>query len=679
MFRTSLIGFITPGVRYSYPLKFAFLNSVIWLRAFRTVNKMDFDNTINQFFIKNDECEEDLGLEEEARGKMHVVEMTNWMSKWIHPFTIEPRGKMEDHASKYVLQFFNPLDLLFTKDSKKIPLLNKIQFLFYGTTFTISLLSCLLIVRFEGASVHYNPMVKAGTNRTDICAIKGNIYESYGNYYAEMQRLYGILTFMGFNFTASISISLFSILVSVVSCFTVFVFLLAYSKESIALNYYELLTNPRVARQKLKMRLSKIIYEKFERGDKEEMMQVKYLDSTVRRSSNFTPERVGVFVAKNCSCKYSENMDRKHFVRFINRERILDFVQPECATVVRVKEARALVRKFAFATVVFIVFSVSLLVYRVVTEEISGRIEQRFNEFKCKFWHPNGTVIRNPLMLLPFESDEYLEYYRNHDGSMKSYLRLIIIELKLLLSIKHLMYYDLELLFLTATLTWGACYWYQFGVGYFPNRIWLRQVRSQLETCLELLVLIHPSESGATKSSKIAEDLEMVKRVLRRRFRVMEKALAITYLNFEIFLAEFHHYREVVNFLAGQLILASTLCTTACSLISTGLTSTSILWEVALSNLFILNIFVLVCSNMTSDLMELNRLVSEIMAKFTHNSMELIYIAKLWRRRLMTDSEVKSLYSIETFGVKLSHKNLLTFNTSLLGIYLLLNRSSQSH
>lgn len=464
-------------------------------------------------------------------------------------------------------------------------------------------------------------------------------------------------------------------------------------------------------------------------------------------------------VAKNCSCRYSEHIDRAELLQLIENEKLLDLVKPASLEPEVHRDLfvlqKATIVKF-MSLLVASILSILLTSYLV---EGKKYIDSRIVAYECFRWNPNSGVPADPYGGVGKNERYYLWKY-DKNPSLFNYLWLYYkLNWKSVFKLTALLYVVEILIYSLLFVLWTTLYVMNLSVNNHSMRIWNQQMQAQLRNCISLLEL---STAYILKTSKDKEKLRRLKvkkstnnnknkksirnknymssiigsnhkclngkgiergsaevvqieedsnKRLEFEFQLdemdedmisiddleidedyeqedeepvdlaappdpreqIERALTITYLNFELFKSEFISFQVLQTFISGQLtFFVITLTFTAMFVARTNFNT--IIWATAAITLLSLNVLIVFCVSSTSNLQHIYRLISDLVAKSSECGMELTYIVKRWRRRLMTNSEIQSIYSTHVLSFRLSRASLLTLNTSLVGLWLLIHR-----
>lgn len=628
----------------------------------------EFENIASLFLEDSDQPRDIPVLKDESDKLTAAIRVILNLSKTWTPVYFEFVDEI------YKLRFYNPIFFL-RKYGARPP--NWRIYLIYASYLihnSIEIIKAISLCAYGKALNDWKPRVRNNTLRTEYCALKSNIYDGpEDRNLLRCLRLREFLENLGTSLASSCNIAPFSITAVCSIWIALLLFLVFSGNEGFSLSAATFINYPQQARESLYRKLSLLVDTNFNTNDSESIMA-----SPSSKISKVEANKSSVYVARNCSCKYSEALDRRQFSFFLKREKITQLVRPNSVSLETYVKMKKIQRKTILfgCSIIFLVFY--LIIFVIILIELRARVLQRIESVKCQLWQPNGTLIKDSILLRPLDTIEEFNTVKNHDGSISSYINLALLET----SKGTKTFGSITLMFgtfmLMPVIIWCLLYAMLFATGYVQFIEWLKQLEKQIMISKILLELnIKAKIITLEACHDESKERGLYKEITKRQYHGIERILSATYLNLEIFLKEYEEYREFVNFIAGQVVAASILYITGSFIVSITVTDRTVIliWCLSLSITILLNAFVLICASLTGNLIELFKLISDMLAKASQNSMELTYIVRLWRRRLLTDREIRILYSIQTFGFQLSQKNLVTFNTSILGIWLLLSRS----
>lgn len=164
----------------------------------------------------------------------------------------------------------------------------------------------------------------------------------------------------------------------------------------------------------------------------------------------------------------------------------------------------------------------------------------------------------------------------------------------------------------------------------------------------------------------------------RLLIRKIKKALTVTYLNYELFRRDVQTLLDFLNSSANFVTYMVLLIALQCYFVFTNMIKTNqiLMWFEWLASLFVYNLFFYMFATVTNRVNDLSHKICNMTGRAGANSLELTYIISLWRRQMLSEAEVKSLFTTRTFGIQYTQSNQITFNSYVLGLALLMSRTA---
>lgn len=383
-----------------------------------------------------------------------------------------------------------------------------------------------------------------------------------------------------------------------------------------------------------------------------------------------------VKASSSCECRYKARNDRLLFIRFIRDQRILEQVLPDCLSA---GARNTLLAKIWIPILIILIAIMSIdlgaFIYLNIHQALA-RVEARAQLLKCQHeWHPNATLIRDwQFFLEPLESKADLDLYLALLKGQVSSLRVAIgVELPLIWTYQ-LLISSLQVVIVFILVSYQLCFQFYILVqGNMSKRLWVSELQQQLKNCFSLLDHFEKLAAieGTCSASSSQPRLTPIYRVK------VERALTIAYLNFELFRRNQRPSLEFQNRFSTQVlgIFFSGLFYGSYILFILGPDKTSVILFLVMLFISITNMYVIVSLYVTLGIEALFKNINVLVAKATKSEMELSYVITLWRRQMTTESQIKRTFTTCVFGLSFTERALITFNTSVLGVWLLLYRS----
>lgn len=637
---------------------------------------MNFQKTYNDFFAPNDNYHQECELIDCSRRTPWIIRLLDHLARYLTPINFKISGSDDSEKLSQVcsLQFYNPI-VRDIRDIVKIPIRILLSYAIIIILLIVSLMAGTWLQAFQKAMELWKPQVKSGTNRTEFCALRENIFDPNPRYQIISHQIYRGLLRIGISSVASTDFASFSLIHMAITLATLLCFALIHSNRRFPLAASLFSTSPLESRLNMRQNLAKLVNKESRGAGHKELLHVRYIDAC---SKIVFMENSDYLSAQDCSCKLSNQRDQIEFAKFLKSQRIIDQVKPASQSLKCLQKIQVAEKYSSYFFILSSIMVATITAVCITIIEGYERVNQRLRQLECETWHPNGTLIKDIFEMEPLEKESEIVAYKNFDGSIMSYVGLMAgVEIPKFVKLSVILSSTAFMVYILIIISWLTFYARIFSAEFISCLVWLGQLRSQLDKCKKLLeISCYYRHQVREASSDGKNNVELEKRILRNQYRAIERVMVIAYLNNELILANFGPYQGLGNFLARQFVVLASLNIGVCTIVQTSTTVrlVTLTWLLTMASILSLSLFALMCSNLTNQFICVSKAISNLLANASYNSMELRYIVKLWRRHLMRSSEVRALYSIEAFGVQMSHKNLLTFNTSIFGIWLLINR-----
>lgn len=526
----------------------------------------------------------------------------------------------------------------------------------------------------------WRPIVRSGANRTEMCALRVDLDEKYDSSAARFVMLRDFFLDQGYTAIYSAQLMAFAVLSAVSAAMILYAGMFTYKNDSLPLNTLSFQLCPIEERIRVRMRLLGVVQTlytssemtdespNYDRNDHLGSMRFEHSHRSEffpSRSARSRPESA----ERECSCLEQERM-RIRFVDLITREKLVDFTWPInlSSSFYQYLMARQMIATIIQLTILILAFI--WIPMTCANDEVANRVRSRQEQYKCELWNENGTQIRDIVGLLyrPLPPDKRKRYMNHITRSETNLGDLYLIE-----NIEIIKWPAPKVLLEFVFVYFGVIGWsFEYVISFVQASIsasqWLCQIQSQMEKCI---ALIECHMSLKFDSDYTSEDDDESK----SRRRDIERALTITYLNFELFRQEYKAFRQVASFLIFHLIPLVTLN----SLYSYIMMSASnknivIVWVFNASYIIVFNIFVSACVSILERIGKLYATITRILIKSSSVSMELTQIVKLWRRQLLSDADIKNLYGVKVVGKSFSSSTLLAVDSYVMALWLAMAR-----
>lgn len=373
-----------------------------------------------------------------------------------------------------------------------------------------------------------------------------------------------------------------------------------------------------------------------------------------------------------------------------------------------------------FYMIALFVLGSSLLASSIATgffyRELKQRIEQRYEQIHCRLWHPLAIPRLNLITIEELHKQDYVAIYLAYEidpTQWTQFFQVIQIEAMQMFEWPRVLF-TYELLFnLMCIASWLGIYMLFVFLNYLSQRTWADQIINQLKLINSQMSLIYnkrqeiyqakklnhkrkkrtttttdssnskrrlcivrgaPSDRIDNHQSKLMKLNE--KSSLKNDLSDIEKALGITYLNFMLFKKELRYHKPFFKFVFIQLTLIVGLAAIFAfwsESIWTGRTRL-IIKVIRICAIILLNQIAQLGVSFTDKIQHLFAQINLIMAKSTQISMQKKLILKLWRRQVMSATEIERTFGISILGTQLSSSTIIQANSYILAAWLYSSR-----
>lgn len=442
-----------------------------------------------------------------------------------------------------------------------------------------------------------------------------------------------------------------------------------------------------------------------------------------------------------CYCKLNKHKSVANFVQTIYRNRLIDYVRPnELDVKFHDRQAREQTIAQLIYTAMMSYWGFFLILV-IVYAELRDRCLSRMAITYCKLKYDNSTtILHDPFRMYDEEiTEEIIALYGNNNPNSGPNFSQLRYELAVattknsLINVAFLVYGYLHVA------TWTFYYMMCFVDGFTFQSNWINQIQNQLNNCIKLLEhlpLINPrltsrqsvfyrpldrkrNYSGHVKQTRKKSDgvnsfsgsfdvKELKIRITNnhctanvggknepkqegdhhseecnaklihdQRSEDIQKALIITYLNYELFRSEYQSFKVVCNFTLIYVIPLMVFDSLICYywLISSigrhAAQDIVICWSTNLTVVTVVNFYVAICVLLVEKIHKLNKTIYLLMAKINLNSMDHVYISELWRRQMMGEIDVKNVFCIQVMGNNFTLSTLLALDSYVLALWLI--------
>lgn len=477
------------------------------------------------------------------------------------------------------------------------------------------------------------------------------------------------------------------------------------------------LVNPQGERKRIQAKLTAMVRNCFNCADNSEQVDMMMLveqgeNSDNDRSRDSSKQRL-------CKCKIDglqqqqqsvaepgsskRCQSRSDFLRMLFAQRLDRYLKPVCFNESNRCAYQASVTACfgLFAVLILTIFTCSLLL--VIVDQLRFGLQERLAKVECERWHIGAQLAKHRL---DFRSDRwtqnrhlYAEYFNQHDrafvqNNISSYqtnwtlfVKLYWLELQTFAADRNMVLPIVSLLLYATIITWWLIlHMMVFTTNYHFQFVWLIDIQRQLDTINQMLACClldpdlalgskHWSNNNNNKSQAPPPSASQKQRLVQ-----IHCAIAGAYLNYELFRQQYADFLAISRLIAAFEIIHSIN-------MAAGLYMTHNLsrddptgWLMAAYACLIISLVDAVFVSSSLIVYRVKRISESLVKLFaacTELSISLSYIVSLWRRQLLTNHDFRSYFATSLAGIELSQENLITFNSYLFGLGLIVYSRSR--
>lgn len=674
-------------------------------------NSNDLDSA---FFQTSDEAEEDIRLSQSASNQHLFIRMAWFLRRKLQIFYSdnfddtredlpldESKTQPDFERNRKLIKFYR-LPNIFRKTPvpDACPMLNFVLNIINTISSLDYMIMLILTVYFQKMYDKWHPQVRPSANRTELCAPRGDIYEPDTQLGNKLRQMRKYLIMMGAPVIDSGQLLVFGLMVVIITTIMMYLGALLGKNRKFYLNSLSFYLNPVEERKRIKVRLMKIA-DNLYRDEKPtsrtfespwDSIGIKYkttLECSQQNQSQLELANISGYPIENlntqpCYCIEDNNeFARSNFTRNIISENLVQFVRPSNLShrfhLVMSRRHLQTVTIYGFLMIGMIL----VVVYVTLSGELYSRTRNRLEQFKCEALLQDGTLIKDVFdfgnsHLDEYDKNVYISYMNNTDRSV---LGIYWVESKRILTygfLKTAFEVTVTCLIICA---WLFDYIWSFLQGCIFSLEWVRQIQEQMDLCINSITnlqrnehQLHNQSNNNNNNNIDLQSLETVKRRERDK-RTAERALTVTYLNFELFRREYPEFRSVTNFINFNWIPIVLLNSAAAYLIvSTFKRDVGFIYAINYSCIFGFNLYVSFCVTLLRQIQKLYRSITMILVRSSLSSLNHSEIINLWRRQVMSESEVIDSYSLQLSGCNFSLSTLIAIDSYIIALWMTLFR-----
>lgn len=355
-----------------------------------------------------------------------------------------------------------------------------------------------------------------------------------------------------------------------------------------------------------------------------------------------------------CSCKLEEQESRVDCLELIDENMDKFISNPAYLST---KGYKAFIEGQARAVRLGLIIFILTFYYTVIVQKLSEidlRIERHLNQIKCEEWHINGTLLKDSTMINYLKPQEALE----ESAILKESSGIPTLKIRFIMACNLFDMFSVLTTIEASFLTFVANIWVnsQFinrTFIFLSHKIWAEQILYRLKDCTDHAIRLKNLSLMGHK------DLE-------KKLREFEKDLVENYINFELFRKKSRENIRVMEIISGNFVSKNLAMFLLCIIYSlyTRMDSAVISFFVGLS-LVSINLDFMIVIMMTNYLRKVFHQVNLLVGGSTYLSKA--HIARLWRRRMISDNDAQTIYAMRPFGLWLTQSSLISLNSYAFG------------
>lgn len=359
-----------------------------------------------------------------------------------------------------------------------------------------------------------------------------------------------------------------------------------------------------------------------------------------------------------CSCISEPETQKIEISKIMLEKGFIDLIKPKNLDLGIYRMGTKIFKISLFSLVWTYVIILLIVLTVVITYEINHRAETDIEMIRCNQWHPNATIINNPMLLdgEPFISDLEYKSYINETNLIARQSIINRFELrrifngKFIISIIEVGLTGFILFLLT------GFYTIIFVIAFMRRLAWAKDINRQLDSCLNLIDM----------------SWSIFNLMKQNQPNCLVRPLLVTYLNLVMFRRDHKSYQRSLNTLTLALGVNCLIVWISAYLVYNFISKSDalVIWIVALAAYILFNSIITTCIILVSISQKLFLRVNRLVGKSSLMSRELSPVIDLWRHQLIDNEEITKIYSTSIFDHVLTRSNLLEINTYIIGALL---------
>lgn len=616
--------------------------------------------------------------------------------------------KLDEDAC--LLRFHNPLHVFKRREdnishdtsdyihNRRCPMRVLIWVLYITYAFYLSCSNAIIhwsYLALVSSSSTWNPQVLPGANRTDNCASFKDIYHPNKQAYDKVMRHRDLLHQSGILLAPT---NIMMPLVLSGGAFGIFVILFGYVLSLFKGMIFDcpvfvFTIYPRIVRQKIQTTAVEL-YEDILKASRDEhsfrpeFYLDPYLSSNPLLKNNSRTTIVADEYQFSNHLGFSEQriisnlQPNSHMYSPLDindtKSCIGHFIEPLCFQGFTWK-IYTNIRKFLFISVIGsiaigILFNSSL----IISDELAIRFDMRLKHLDCELWNPNGTYLRDPTLIIysrtpSFEHRQRLLAFKDSGNILYSrdWIYCYLHEITYIVNKNFILFLSIlnfSQFFAGVWVCFDMCLYLD---GFILKYLWSHQIIKQLQSCLMALSLMGEK---LLLSRQAINHVHNPPELLSRQYKQLEAALIASYCNFEILRRWDRSYRNFNEYICFMNMI---------TMLSIIIVIYSIYTHVDRRNgwylIFTMIIIIVVidsvsimCIVLMNQFQRIHWLANKNIGRMSQVMSSRFYLVNIWRRQLLTDEVVKSLYSTSFFGIHITRSLVISLNSYVIGFIMYL-------
>lgn len=373
----------------------------------------------------------------------------------------------------------------------------------------------------------------------------------------------------------------------------------------------------------------------------------------------------GVFFSHGLRSHFSYKTfeTQAEFARFLEESKIFEYIESPTHNTAAFRILKT--RSILTTSVYLVAYSIIVLIIHafLISHFISLTTVLQIKQAKCHLWDPASILRADPT------------FYKTVDRNSE------------LLAASE---YEARMIIFKSLITWQSIFWtfaltifhiimvceatilaHNNSISLNHGVLTINHTKNMIDLCSKLLDS-HWAQRELTLSSSLEELIFRKKRVI--------KAISIAYIHFELLVIELRDYQVHREFAFSTLCILSVSDLITAYLISgSGIRVYGLITFLLTSAIIKMNASFFRCINTTREMIDITHRIANLVAKANLNSLDSSYIIGLWRRQLISEREIRRLWSIKLLGLQIDDSNFVSLNSCIIGVGLLIHRHMRYH